>query len=752
MPSVSIDPSSFPTLIEFATTSAIWAVIGLAALITFGQTRVAGWPVGLPAILLTALASSVLTAYWFDELLSAIVLFALLLIPIVLLQPRLRPMRWPARLFLVSTATATMAFGAALFALTFSTHAPLLGIGLSVLLVVLEAGALLLGLAFVYEIAEAVGRTRAEPIAPGSASTYTPKVCLQVPAFNEPPDLLRQTLEALSHLDYPNYVVQVVVNNTTNPALWMPVEDQCRRLGPRFQFIHLPVWPGFKAGALNEATRRLDPDVEIVGIVDADYVVQPDFLRECVPHLADVRVAFVQTPQHYREWRDSAYLRGLFYAYRYFFDVTMVARARVDAIIFCGTMGLIRVGALKDIGGWAEWCITEDAEASLRLLARGWKSVYLRRTFGSGLMPLDFDGLRRQRFRWAFGGVHILRRHFGLLLGTTPSKLTLAQRYHYLLGGLGWFADAFGVGLAVFLLLASPFLILGHPLLIRQLVGVVLVLPLFLLVSGLVRLLWSTHAVAGASWRDAPLAAMVMLALSLTVARACLSGLVVNRGVFLRTPKVRTPFRLGRAVLGTVPESAVAITCANLAVLMVVFVPTGLGLACAALLAWQVVAWGSAPAAALLAQGIALTPSRATFKLSPQTTGARPAILGDRPRRLAVAVVVVAAAIVLTPAIATSPTVDSDLQQALAAVPSPRPILPSPRPSTVSSTPAAAKLTPSAASSPTGRATPGASPSPGPPTASPIASALPSAAATPSHPVPSPSPRGTVPPTPTPRP
>src|SRR5712692_9665565 len=50
-----------------------------------------------------------------------------------------------------------------------------------------------------------------------------------------------------------------------------------------------------------------------------------------------------------------------------------------------------------------------------------------------------------------------------------------------------------------------------------------------------------------------PLAAMVMLALSWTVTRACVGALVTQRGVFLRTPKVRTPSRVGGAVLGTLP-------------------------------------------------------------------------------------------------------------------------------------------------------------------------------------------------------
>jgi len=663
-------------------------------------------------------------------------------------------MRWPARFFFTTTIVATVAFGMTLVAVTLTAHAPPLGLGLSVLLLVLEAGALSLGLVFAYEMAEALGRRIADPIPLGSSTSYTPRVCLQVPAYNEPPELLRDTLEALSRLDYPNYVVQVVVNNTTDPALWKPVEEDCLRLGPRFRFIHLPNWPGFKAGALNEATRRLDPDVEIVGIVDADYIVRPDFLRDCVPHLADPRIAFVQTPQHYREWQDSPYLRGLFYAYRYFFDVTMVARARLDAIIFCGTMGLIRVTALKEIDGWAEWCITEDAEASLRLLAGGWKSVYIHRAYGEGLMPLDFDGLRRQRFRWAFGGVHILRRHLGLLLGTSPSKLTLGQRYHYLAGAMSWFADPLGVGLAFFLLFTSPFLALGHPLLMRQLVGVVLVLPVFLLLSGIVRLLWSTHAAAGAPWRDVPLAAMVMLALNFTVARACISALATNRGVFFRTPKVRTPFRLGRAVLGTLPESVVAATCASMVVPVAVFGPPGLGLICAALLLWQTIAWGSAPAAGLLAQGIALTPARATFKRSPQTTGARPLMLSVRPRRLALAFILVGLAILLTPAIATSPSVDSDLQQALAAGPPLVPVTPSPGSSSAATTPAASRTLPSSSPSGSGSAaSPSAAASPGQrPTSTPTASASPSPGATPSHPVPSASPRGTSPPSPTPHP
>jgi len=731
-------------LIQLALSAALLLLIGLGAFMVLGRSRVATWPIGLPVLLLATAAAAATVGNALGDSASIGPVFVILILVAVTVDVLLHPIRWPARLFFASLVAAVASFVAVLLAVTFTTHAPPLGLGLSIVLVVLEMGALALTLVFAFEITDALGRDKPPVPTPGAPAAYQPRVCLQVPAYNEPPELLRQTLEALSRLDYPEYVVQVIVNNTTDPELWQPVEQDCRRLGPRFRFIHLPRWPGFKAGALNEGMRRLDPDIEVVGIVDADYIVEPDFLNACVPFFASPDVAFVQTPQHYRDWEDSPYLRGLFYAYRYFFDVTMVARARVNAIIFGGTMGLVRLVALQEIGGWAAWCITEDAEASLRMLARGWKSVYVNRVFGAGLMPLDFDGLRRQRYRWAFGGVQILRRHWRTLVGLSRSRLTGAQRYHYMVGGLGWFADLVGVSLAAFLLLTSPFVALGQPLLLRQLVGVLLVLPVLMLVAGLVRLAWSIRAGCGAPWRDMPLAAMVMLALSWTVTRACVSALVTQRGVFLRTPKVRTPSRLVKAVFGTLPESLVAAACAVMAVGVGLLGPRTLGPAVAALLLWQAVAWGSAPLASLLAQGIPLTPSRISFKRSPQTTGARPSPLTYRHRRLLVAAFLMVAALLLTPAIVTSPGTDSSLQQAIESVLPPviaqglPPQLGGPSPTGGPTGPTNPPVISTPQPSSTAVAVPSPSPSPSPST-HPTGQPTPS----PSHPAPSPTPRPT---------
>ncbi|MCK7502103.1 MAG: glycosyltransferase [Comamonadaceae bacterium] len=56
----------------------------------------------------------------------------------------------------------------------------------------------------------------------------------------------------------------------------------------------------------------------------------------------------------------------------------MVTRNERNAIIQHGTMTLVRRALLERIG-WAEWCITEDAELGLRIFAEGYDATYIAR-------------------------------------------------------------------------------------------------------------------------------------------------------------------------------------------------------------------------------------------------------------------------------------------------------------------------------------------------------------------------------------
>ena len=59
-------------------------------------------------------------------------------------------------------------------------------------------------------------------IARQPADRTWPKVSLHLAICNEPPAMVIQTLESLAALDYPDYEVIVIDNNTKDPAVWRP--------------------------------------------------------------------------------------------------------------------------------------------------------------------------------------------------------------------------------------------------------------------------------------------------------------------------------------------------------------------------------------------------------------------------------------------------------------------------------------------------------------------------------------------------
>src|SRR5581483_11583906 len=127
----------------------------------------------------------------------------------------------------------------------------------------------------------------------------------------------------------------------------------------------------------------------------------------------------------------------------------MPSRNEENAIIFCGTMGMLRRRAIEDVGGFAEDQICEDAEISVRLCSRGWDSLYVDRAFGLGLMPAVFDAYKKQFHRWAFGNVKILFTRTRMIL---RSPMGRRQKFDFLVSNLHWFDGLFMTAIALTLL------------------------------------------------------------------------------------------------------------------------------------------------------------------------------------------------------------------------------------------------------------------------------------------------------------
>jgi exo-beta-1,3-glucanase (GH17 family)/cellulose synthase/poly-beta-1,6-N-acetylglucosamine synthase-like glycosyltransferase len=334
-------------------------------------------------------------------------------------------------------------------------------LGLGVLLVIPLVA---IALARIEEIAAiAFGRAprRLADSPPLAPEGYAPKVSIHVPACCEPPAMLCATLDAVAKLDYPNLECVVIINNTPDPKFWEPVEAHCKTLGDGFKFLRLEKHEGYKAGALRNALEHTAADAEIIGLIDADYVVEPNWLKELVPLFVDGRVGLVQSPQDHRDGDRSPMHYAMNAEYAGFFDIGMVQRNEANAIIVHGTMCLIRREALLDAGNWSSDTIVEDSDLGLTMLEHGWSAHYTNRRYGYGLLPDTYDAFKRQRHRWAFGGLQILRKHWRSLLPWSE-RLTKEQKREYGLGWLNWLgAESVGVVVALLNIVWVPFVVFG---------------------------------------------------------------------------------------------------------------------------------------------------------------------------------------------------------------------------------------------------------------------------------------------------
>src|ERR1700691_4682327 len=373
------------------------------------------------------------------------------------------------------------------------------------------------------------------------------KVSVHVPAYNEPPHMVIATLDALARLEYPNFEVIVVDNNTRDEAVWRPVEAYCRQLGERFRFFHVAPLAGFKAGALNFALKQTAADAEVIAVIDSDYQVKSTWLSDLVPSFDNPRIAIVQAPQDYHDEHDSAFKAMCYAEYRGFFYIGMITRNERNAIIQHGTMTLVRRYVLWAVGGWSEWCITEDAELGFRVFEAGYEALYIPHSYGAGLMPDTFIDYKRQRFRWAYGAMQILGHPAAARLRPASSALTAGQRYHFIAGWLPWIAD--GVNLLFNLAaIGWSMAMIVAPQKIDPPLMVFSVLPLSLFMFKLVKLVHLYTYRVGMNVRQTAAAAISGLALAHTIGRAVLKGLLTRNEPFFRTPKHSAPHRFFSAV------------------------------------------------------------------------------------------------------------------------------------------------------------------------------------------------------------
>ncbi len=276
------------------------------------------------------------------------------------------------------------------------------------------------------------------PSIDGSGDQPDRRVAVLITTYDEPQEVLLPTLAAAVALAEPHRTL--VLDDGDRP--W--VGDLCDRLGA--QHVTRPDNSHAKAGNLNHAIEMLRDSVDIVAVLDADHVPTVDFLADTLDYFDDPDVALVQTPQDFYNAGSFEHdaNRSLFWSSRrsaryneqgLFYRGIQAGKNRWNASFWCGTNALLRVEALRSVGGVATDSLTEDIHTTLRLHRLGWKTVYHNEPLARGLAARNAAEYQIQRYRWGTGAMQLIRRERPF----TAPGLTLAQRVSYAATLLGWF-------------------------------------------------------------------------------------------------------------------------------------------------------------------------------------------------------------------------------------------------------------------------------------------------------------------------
>jgi cellulose synthase/poly-beta-1,6-N-acetylglucosamine synthase-like glycosyltransferase len=262
------------------------------------------------------------------------------------------------------------------------------------------------------------------------------RIAVLIPTYNEPSEVLLPTIAAAVALE-PAHETWVLDDGQRS---W--VAELADTLGAHYlvreDHAHA------KAGNVNHALGHIEAD--LVAILDADHVATPGFLTHTIGYFDDPHMAVVQTPQDFynadsfeHDRNRSWFWRGRrdvsFNEQRLFYRGIQPGKNRWGAAFWCGTNAVVRMTALREVGGVAHESVTEDIHTTIRIHRKGWRTVYHNEVLAYGLAARDAEQYQTQRVRWGTGAMQVMHQEHPL----TGPGLTFSQRLAYASTLLGWF-------------------------------------------------------------------------------------------------------------------------------------------------------------------------------------------------------------------------------------------------------------------------------------------------------------------------
>jgi cellulose synthase/poly-beta-1,6-N-acetylglucosamine synthase-like glycosyltransferase len=266
-----------------------------------------------------------------------------------------------------------------------------------------------------------------------------PRVTVQLPVYNEA-GVVERLLDAVASLDHPRELLEIqLLDDSTDETRERAARrvQRWRERGVRVRHIRRPDRSGYKAGAL--ARGLAEAEGELLLILDADFVPEPDLIRRLLPHFQDPGVGMVQARWDHLNEEASLLTRcqALLLDGHFFFEQGG-RHAAGRFMNFNGTAGMWRRQALEEAGGWSSDTLTEDLDVSYRAQMAGWRFVFLPGVGVPSEIPESIRALEVQQARWSQGGVQTGKKLLPALLRGPWSKGVKMEAVVHLMGHLAY--------------------------------------------------------------------------------------------------------------------------------------------------------------------------------------------------------------------------------------------------------------------------------------------------------------------------
>ena len=248
-----------------------------------------------------------------------------------------------------------------------------------------------------------------------------PEVSIIIPAKNES-KVIKETLISLSQINYPKSKLDIIVIDDNS-------SDETFEIASSMNYIeNLHVYKNEeslgKSKAINSILKIIDTEYTV--ILDADDLVDENYLTKVLLNFADPEVACVQTVNTVRNGKTNILSRLVQMEYLSRYEVLYAGRSMA---LFMGSGGIFRTSILKQLDGFNGKMLTEDLEISYRIYEAGYKIVLDDNIATHELATTDCKNYYKQRHRWFRGIWQSYQIHFFKML---KAKMPIKNKFFFL--------------------------------------------------------------------------------------------------------------------------------------------------------------------------------------------------------------------------------------------------------------------------------------------------------------------------------